>query len=84
MFKASNRSLPCNVQSQLSKNEDVHRYDTRIKGELHISSAKSNLKHMSTNIRGVKVWNKLDVNIRNSATLNVFKRKLKRNMLSSY
>ena len=76
MYKASNCLLPKNVQSQFVKKQDIHGYNTRKKGELHKSSVNSSLKHMSTNIRGVRLWNEIDCKIRNSMSINVFKYKL--------
>ena len=39
---------------------------------------------MSTNVTGVKLWNELDSKIRNSKSLNVFKKKLKYAYISNY
>ena len=56
MYKASNRLFPQNVQIKFQKKKQcVHKYNTRIKDELHLSSVSSSLKHMLTNVSGVKI-----------------------------
>ena len=39
---------------------------------------------MSTNIKGIKMWNELDSNIRDSISLNIFKRKVKQEYIRNY
>ena len=84
MFKASNNMLPANVQEQFSRNEEIHKYNTRNKDKFHVKSVSSNLKYMSVNVAGVKLWNSLDREIRNSVSLNIFKKRLKLKLLQSY
>ena len=84
MYKASNRMLPQNVQANFSKNQDIHSHNTRKKGELHVSSVNSSLKSMSTNIRGIRIWNQIDYRLRNSTSIAIFKSKLKQNLLNTY
>ena len=66
MYKASNNMLPANVQEQFSRNEEIHKYNTRNKDKFHVKSVSTNLKYMSVDVAGVKLWNSLDREIRNS------------------
>ena len=84
MYKASNTMLPENIQRQFSKNQDIHKYGTRNKEKMFVSGVNSKLKQMSTNVMGVKLWNDLDSTIRNSFSINVFKKKLKYKYISNY
>ena len=84
MYKASNKMLQQNVQAKFVKNQDVHNYNTRIKGELHVSGAYSNVKNMSTNVRGVRILNHIDNRIKNSTSIAIFKSRLKQTLLKSY
>ncbi len=63
MYKASKHLLPPNIQSLFCRNFDVHKYGTRSKDKMHITSVNSNRKYMSTNIVGVRLWNKLEINV---------------------
>ena len=60
MYKASNNMLPTNIQTQFCKNQDMHRYSTRNKSKLYVTSVKSSIKQTSVNITGVKLWNSLE------------------------
>ena len=60
------------------------KYETRNKDKLHVKSVNTNLKSTSINVIGVKLWNNLDKEIRNSASIDIFKRRLKFNVLQSY
>ena len=57
MFKASNNMLPANVQMQLCRNNQIHKYETRNQDKLHVKSVKSNLKYISVNHKALKLWN---------------------------
>ena len=84
MYKAAHKMLPDNVQIQFTKNKDIHEYCTRNKEKMFVSSVNSRLKQMSTNVVGVKLWNGLKNDLRDSVSLSVFKRKLKHEYISKY
>ena len=52
--------------------------------KMHVISVKTNLKKTSVNVSGVRLWNKLGKNIRDSVSLSVFKRKLKCSIIDRY
>ena len=60
MYKAANNMLPINVQTELCKNKDIHKYRTRNKDKFHVRSVNTHLKQMSIHSTGVKLWNSLE------------------------
>ena len=84
MYKACNSMLPVNVQAQFIKNKEVHNYGTRNREKLHVKNVKSNVKNISVNNKGVKLWNNLDEQIRSSVSINLFKKRLKSKFIEAY
>ena len=69
---------------QFCKNQDIHSYNTRNMNKMHVISVKTNLKKTSVNVSGVRLWDKLGKNIRDSVSLSVFKSKLKCSIIDRY
>ena len=84
MFKANCCSLPINVQNMFNKSCETHNYNTRNKNNFHVKSVHSEKRKMSVNITGVSLWNELPKQLKESRTINVFKNKLKRQILTGY
>ena len=86
MYKTSNTMLPENSKLQFSNIQDIHKYGTKNKEKMFVytCSANSRLKQMPYNVKRVKLWNELNSKIRNSKSLNVFKRRLKYEYVSNY
>ena len=84
MYKANRGILPENVQSNFHKIKDVHEYNTRTKNNFFTYHVSLTLRKMSVNSKGITLWNSLPVNIKESVSLNVFKKKLKNEMIHSY
>ena len=59
-------------------------YNLRREPTLHIPLVTSDQSQRFVHYRGVKTWNDIDQNIRNSQTLSSFKRKLKSYFISCY
>ena len=49
-----------------------------------LKSVNTQLKQMSINNVGVKLWNSLDKEIRDSVSLKIFKKRLKHNLVQKY
>ena len=77
MFKASNNMLRAYVQTQFCRNNEIHKFETRNQDKLHVKSVNSNLKYVSVNHKGVILWNNLKSEIRNSASVIIFKKRPK-------
>ena len=65
-----------------NKSCEIHNYNTRNKNNFHVKCLSSGKRKMSVNITGVSLWNILTKNIKESRTLNVFKIKIKRQILN--
>ena len=58
---------------ELSRNSDVHRYNTRCKDHLRLSSVKRNWGKQRTFYHAFKDWNSLDSDLKNSGTICQFR-----------
>ena len=58
---------------ELSRNSDVHRYNTRCKDHLSLSSVKRNWGKQRTFYHAFKDWNSLDSDLKNSGTICQFR-----------
>ena len=63
------------------KNKDIHKYGTRNKDKMFVTSVNSKLKYMSTNFVGVKIGNELDSEIPGAPNEIIFPYKLKTSVL---
>ena len=53
-------------------------------GTLKICNCRTTLKSMCLSIRGPVMWNKLHSDLKNSATVNMFKKRYKTFLVSEY
>ena len=60
-----------------SKNSDVHVHNTRKADDLHIPFARTHVRKFSTKINGALVWNSIPILIRQSKSVEIFKRNVK-------
>ena len=58
---------------ELSRNSDVHRYNTRCKDHLRLPSVKRNWGKQRTCYHAFKDWNALDSDLKNSGTICQFR-----------
>ena len=63
-------------------NAQVHGYNTREKGHLHKIFSRTNYGKYSTKNKVIDIWNRIPLNIKCSASIKIFKRKLKFFLLS--
>ena len=57
-------------------NNMVHTYPTRGKNNLHLPKVKTEWEKQRFAFHAAKEWNELDIQLRNTPSLNVFKRNL--------
>ena len=77
--------LPQAINTLFTQNSQVHDYDTRQKEELHPNNINTRSFGAKTiSYQGRIFWNQLPQNIKDEKSLNVFKRKLKAHLLSTY
>lgn len=64
-------------QHKFLLNRDVHDFDTRFRNELRPEPCRLNIKKYSREVYGLKIFNKLPSNIKNSKTVTLFSRNLR-------
>ena len=81
MYRAYSFSLPDNIQKCFSL--DVT-YQTRCEKRFKNSFVRTNLKAMCLSIKGIKLWNSLDNNLKSCSNINTFKKELKLTYIEKY
>ena len=75
------RGLPnCHFITQA----DIHGHNTRQASNLHVDQTKTKLAQNNIKTQGPIIWNNLDVNIKNCASLPSFKTNLKKSFITQY
>lgn len=83
LYKAFQEKLPNHLQALFSKTSSSY-VVSRQKRDFKTKYCKTVLKSMSISILGVKLWNVIDVKIRNCPHLLNFKRKYKLSLIEQY
>ena len=81
-FSLNSKVLPSYFSDFCIGNAQVHGYNTREKGHLHKIFSRTNYGKYSTKNKVIDIWNRIPLNIKCSASLKIFKRKLKIFLLS--
>lgn len=86
VYQAKNNILPDNVQNLFKESQSAHKYNTRssANGNFDVQYCRTKLRSMAISIKGVKLWNELAINIHNSKSVMVFKKKVKKLFLCKY
>ena len=74
-------SQPSMFANFFRSNDTVHHHETRQAGDLHVPSAKKVARIHSVRIHGGHVWNSIPPAIRNSTSLDTFKKHYKTHLL---
>lgn len=74
MFKCHNNLLE--HRFNFSLNSDFHKYNTRFKDNVRATQARTRWGHWSSVNFAAPVWNSIDLSIRNSVNLQVFKNRI--------
>ena len=82
MYKYKCNMLPCSFDGYFTTNYEIHRYNTRNKGDFNIPKRKS--KFDSVFISGPKISNGLPNNLKKAKSLSQFKTTFKYHLLTSY
>ena len=83
MFLFKKQLLPDMFNSLFIQNSDVHNYDTRTKSHLRVEYGTLKFSHTILTYKGPIFWNNLPNSIKESVSLNSFKKKLKNFLLNS-
>ena len=78
MYKTIKSDVPTLFTAFFQKINSIHRYNTRISDDLYIPTVKTNVRKFSIRIRGASTWNFIPSAIRNSKSLPIFKKVLKK------
>lgn len=86
VYKAKNGLLPVKVQRYFTNLDSIHSHNTRQSSNknFYCIRSRTRLKQFGISIRGVQLWNNLDVQIRNIKSIGKFKNTLKKIFLDSY
>ena len=76
--------VPAKIQLKFQKNKDVHRYNTRAKDNFFARQNTTKICKMSVNSKGIDIWNVLPKSIKNSVSLEVFKKCVRKQLLDKY
>ena len=76
--------LPSNILSYFCMVHMSHDHDTRQAGHFKNMYCRTTLKSMCLSIRGPVMWNKLHSDLKNSTTVNMFKKRYKTFLVSEY
>ena len=78
MYNTINSVVPTLFTSFFQQNVYFHRYNTRRAYDLHVPLGKTNVRKFSIRINGAMVWNTLPESVRESQSLMVFKKSLRK------
>ena len=82
MFKAYNNMLPVNLQKLFVRVEPIRR--TRNVNMFERRFVRTELKSMSLSNCGVKLWNRLEINLKSCRKVQVFKKCFKEKCVHTY
>ena len=84
MYKYCNTLLPSTVKLLFKTNSENHSYITRFAINFNIPNKKPEFGKKSISYQGVKIWNNIPKNIKNSGIINNFKDTYKKVLVCNY
>ncbi|KAJ8033385.1 hypothetical protein HOLleu_23609 [Holothuria leucospilota] len=84
LYRHNNDQLPSDLVSFFQFNSCHHNYPARGKDNLLQPLTNTVFAHSHVRSNGVSFWNSLNVNVRNAPNINIFKKYLKKLLLSSH
>ena len=82
MFKAKNNSLPGHIQGIFSEREGG--YNLRGQGNFKTINRRTTLRSFCMSTLGVKLWNSLSIELKQSQNISQFKKKYKETIFTNY
>ena len=83
-FKCMNGMAPTNLSSKFIKRGTISSRSTRNADQLNIPRYKTATGQRSFIYRAVTIWNRLPESIKLSASINIFKRRLRKYLYNSF
>jgi len=84
MYRFEKRLLPESFNAYFVYNSEVHGHNTRGRNQINIEYCRTVAKSFSVKIAGPRLWNSLPINLRNSASISIFKKNYKKMLLMNY
>lgn len=84
MFSFRTSTLPTKFNNLFTTNNQIHNYNTRSSQKLHTPLCRLNTRKFSIAFQGAKLFNSLTNDIVNTASLSLFKKKLKTYLCNKY
>lgn len=83
MYRSLHNMLPQYFCSMFVTNAEIHSHNTRNKENIHLISHRLDLRKFTIRIHGPNIWNFTPINIRNSPSIHIFKRRYKETLMST-
>ena len=77
MFLCHMQLVPRNILQNFCYNASIHDYNTRQSSHFHTLQIKTNVSKLSIFYKGPMIWNALPPNVKESSSLNTFKKRYK-------
>ena len=84
LYRHNNGLLPSDFHSFFHTNSYYHNYNTRGRDNLFQPLTRTVFAHSQVRSMGVLFWNSLSTNLRSSPNINIFKKHLKKYIISLY
>ncbi len=84
LYMAYYERLPMPLQAFFLRNSSINISCSRNKHDFKVNYRRTNLKAMCLSNVGVKIWNNIDLSLRQSANINIFKRNYKTCLINTY
>lgn len=84
MYKFSINDLPVAFDDYFTKRTNIHDYPTRFANDLNLTKNKKVFSDHCIRSTGPSLWNQLDETLKNTKTINHFRKMLKQNLISTY
>ena len=76
-YKIMNGSVPFYLSGLLMRRSSIHCFNTRNRQDLNVPKCRKSLAKSSFRYRAAKLWNAIPSKVKDSPTLNSFKRSIK-------
>ena len=83
VYKSLNGVIPQYFEHYFCKNNQYHNYNTRRNQDIHLPNARLSVGKRTFRFSAAVIFNSLTSNIKNSATLSIFKTRLKNHFYST-
>ena len=83
MYQCLNCITPQVFNDFFQKNNTLHDHDTRQSNDLHVPYARLNVRKFCFKIHGASTWNNIPILIKQSQSLDVFKKQLRHHLIGS-